>query len=194
MEEIELVKKVDEQGNQVGEVERTEGIEHDILMQAVQLWIINPYTKQVLMQQRSFNKENDPGLIDASVSGHVKVDENSYEAILREANEELGIDKSYLSRQISEIGNVEVDFSKHGSKGRYITREYLAFIDKPLDFYTLQEEEVDHLLFMPYEEVKKAIINRDPIMRIPYTDETKRLFKIIDTEIEKYLENNREKE
>lgn len=194
MSEKELLKIVDDNGNKIGTIERTEGIETGALLQAVQLWIINPRTNQILMQRRSKNKDHDPEMIDISVSGHVKADEDTYGAIMRETFEELGVSSKYLNGNMKFIDKIEIDFSKFGRKGKYITYEYLSFLDKPLEFYTAQTEEVDELFFMNYEEVKKAIRNKDSNMRIPYSDETEELFRIIDNEIKKYKEKGIEKE
>lgn len=70
--EDEIVNYYDKNGNKIGTVEREEGIEKGLLLKAVQIWIINPETKQVLMQERSHKKVNDPGMIDVSASGHVQ--------------------------------------------------------------------------------------------------------------------------
>ena len=62
--EDEIVNYYDKNGNKIGTVEREEGIEKGLLLKAVQIWIINRETKQVLMQERSHKKVNDPGMID----------------------------------------------------------------------------------------------------------------------------------
>ena len=55
----------------------------------VYLWIIT--NGKILIQQSSFNKKSNPGLWDCAVAGHVLAGENSKEAILREAKEELNL-------------------------------------------------------------------------------------------------------
>lgn len=194
MEKSELLKVVDNNGNKIGTIKRSEGINTGTLLQAVQLWIINPRTNEVLMQRRSKNKDHDPGMIDISVSGHVIADEDTYGAIIRETFEELGVSTKYLNGNLRFIDKMEVDFSKLGRKGKYIAYEYLSFIDKPIDFYTAQVKEVDELFFMDYDEVKDAIRNRVPNIRIPYMEKTEELFKKIDKELEKYKEKEMEKE
>lgn len=88
--EDEIVNYYDKNGNKIGTVEREEGIEKGLLLKAVQIWIINPETKQVLMQERSYKKVNDPGMIDVSASGHVQTGEAPMQAIIREGKEEIG--------------------------------------------------------------------------------------------------------
>ncbi len=181
--EEEMINCVDKQGNIVGTVERNEGINRGVLLQAAQLWIINPKTKKVLMQRRSAKKENDANMIDASVSGHVKKNEIPTQAILREAFEEIGMIPTELFSKLQTLNKIEVDFSKIGRKGRYIAHEYLAFFEYPLEYYKKQDEEVDELFFWDYEKVKQEIRNKNPNMRIPYIKETEELFKMLDKKI-----------
>jgi isopentenyldiphosphate isomerase len=46
---------------------------------------------ELFLQRRSFNKDNDPGLWDSSVSGHVDAGENYLACARRESREELGV-------------------------------------------------------------------------------------------------------
>ena len=188
----EKLNEVNPKGEVIGIVSRSNAIDNSVLLQAVQLWIINPKTKEVLMQKRTKNKDVDPGMIDIC-SGHVLSGESPIQAVLREANEELGILPENLMSKLKDLGKVEVDFSKVGRKGRYIAYEYIAFLDYPLDYYTKQDEEVDELFWMSYEDVKKAIQNGDQNMRIPYNEDTKRILDMIDKKIKELDRNNEER-
>ena len=58
-EEIEIVNYYNDNYEKIGTISRKEGIKQNLLLEAVQLWIINPYTKQVLMQKiREAEKES----------------------------------------------------------------------------------------------------------------------------------------
>ena len=150
--EDEIVNYYDKNGNKIGTVEREEGIEKGLLLKAVQIWIINPETKQVLMQERSYKKVNDPGMIDVSASGHVQTGEAPMQAIIREGKEELG-ERAFekLIPTIKKLNEFEIDFSKDGRKGKYLTYEYLAYSCEKLEAYTKQDSEVEKLFFMDYE-------------------------------------------
>lgn len=182
--EDEIVNYYDKNGNKIGTVEREEGIEKGLLLKAVQIWIINPETKQVLMQERSHKKVNDPGMIDVSASGHVQTGEAPMQAIIREGKEELG-ERAFekLIPTIKKLNEFEIDFSKDGRKGKYLTNEYLAYSCEKLEAYTKQDSEVEKLFFMDYEEVKKMIINKEKNCRIPYNKDTKKLLELIDNEL-----------
>ena len=166
-EQREMVNYYNDNYEKIGTISREEGIEKNLLLEAVQVWVINPHTKQVLMQKRSKNKENDSNMIDVSASGHVKSNETPLQAILRETSEEIGVKPEELITTLKEIMTVEEDFSKLGRKGRYFIHEYVAYLEHPLSYYKRQEDEVEELFFMKYEEVKQKVRNRDKNIRIP---------------------------
>lgn len=183
----EIVNYYDNNRNKIGTVIREEGIEKGLLLEAVQIWIINPITREVLMQKRSSNKENDPGMIDVSVGGHVNPGEVPMQAIIREGKEEVGeVAFERLIPTIKKIIDFEVDLSKVGRKGRYITHEYLAFSTSKLEEFEKQDDEVEELFFMKYDEVKHLIENKNKNMRIPYNENTKKVFQLIDEELAKF--------
>lgn len=183
----EQVKYYKGNKRKIGRIDREEGIEKNLLLEAVQIWIINPDNNQVLMQRRSYEKQNDPGMIDVSASGIVKYDEVPMQAIIREGKEELGEEAfKKLIDQIKKMHEFEVDFTKEGRKGKYLTHEYLTYSRLSLEEYIKQDEEVDELFFMDYEEVKKLIRNKDKEMRIPYNDDIEELLQKIDIELELY--------
>lgn len=176
----ELINYYDDDYERIGTTTRKEGIDKNLLLEAVQVWIINPKNKQVLMQRRSEDKENDSNMIDVSASGHVKSNETPLQAILRESKEEIGIEPEELMKTLKEVAIVELDLSKFGRKGNYFTHEYVAFVEKPISYYKKQDEEVKKLFFMKYEEVKEKIRNKDKSMRIPKIRQTEELLYKID--------------
>lgn len=188
-EEIEIVNYYNDNYEKIGTISRKEGIKQNLLLEAVQLWIINPHTKQVLMQKRSHNKVNDASMVDVSSSGHVKSTETPIQAILRETFEELSLKPEELAQQLQKMMIVECDFTKLGRKGRYFTHEYVAYLEHPLSYYTKQNEEVDELFFMNYEELKEKIRNKEQNIRIPHTKETDELLYKIDESLYNYEKN-----
>ena len=173
-----------EQNEPIGIVNREEGINRGLLLEGVQLWIINPDTNQVLMQRRSRNKKNNPGKIDVSVSAHVDPDETATQAMLREAGEEIGLtDSEYLYSKMQKFAENKINLTDYGRQGRYIMHFYLAFLDYPLDRYVKQDEEVEELFFMDYEEVKKRVRNDDAEILMPKSDEAEQIFSLLDKRI-----------
>ena len=170
----------------IGTENREDAIKKGLLVEGVQLWIINPHTNQVLMQKRSKNKKNNPGKIDVSVSGHVKPIETPTQAILREASEELGItDRQVLFSKLQKIANSQIDLRKFGRQGNYIMTFFLAFLNDSLDTYVKDDEEVEQLFFMDYEELKRRVRENDSEMLIPKSEQTEAIFTILDKKIKK---------
>ena len=170
----------------IGIENREDAIKKGLLVEGVQLWIINPDTNQVLMQKRSKNKKNNPGKIDVSVSGHVKPTETPTQAILREASEELGIqDRQLLFSKIQKISNFQIDLRKFGREGNYIMTFFLAFLNDSLDTYVKDDEEVEQLFLMDYEELKQRVRQNDSEMLIPKSEQTEKIFSILDEKIRK---------
>ena len=170
----------------IGIENREDAIKKGLLVEGVQLWIINPDTNQVLMQRRSKNKKNNPGKIDVSVSGHVKSTETPTQAILREASEELGIqDRQLLFSKLQKITNFQIDLRKFDRQGNYIMTFFLAFLNDSLDTYVKDDEEVEQLFLMDYEELKQRVRQNDSEMLIPKSEQTERIFSILDEKIKK---------
>lgn len=194
--EDEKLNYYNKKGNKIGTVNRQEAISQGLLLESVHIWIINPKTKEVLMQKRSKNRKNDPGMIDVSAAGHVAIGEVPMQTVVREGKEELG-EKAFekLIPTIKRLIDFEIDFSKEGRKGKYINYEYIGFSTAKLEEYEKQDEEVENLFFMNYYDVKKSIENKDNNMRIPYNKITKKVFELIEQELENIdKEKTREEE
>lgn len=168
----------------IGIENREKAIEKGLLVEGVQLWVINPNTNQVLMQKRSKNKKSNPGKIDVSVSGHVKPHETAIQAMLREASEEIGLkDSQQLCGQMQKFAENQIDLRQYGRQGNYAMTYFLAFLNNSLDSYTKDDEEVDELFFMDYEELKRRVRNDDSEMLIPKSEKTEAIFSILDEKI-----------
>ncbi|MCJ7772663.1 MAG: NUDIX domain-containing protein [Desulfobacterales bacterium] len=57
---------------------------------SVHIWVLND-KDELLIQQRSLEKESHPGLWDVSCAGHIQSGDSSLQAALRELKEELGL-------------------------------------------------------------------------------------------------------
>ncbi|HKO57041.1 MAG TPA: NUDIX domain-containing protein [Thermoanaerobaculia bacterium] len=119
---------------------------------AAHLWIVTP-DRRVLLQRRSRDKENWPGLWDVSVAGHLSAGETAEEAAVREAREEIGleVDPSALRR----IGTLRQ--SAVLNDGAYLDNELhdIFLLEQDVDplALTLQEGEVDAVMLLPIERL-----------------------------------------
>ena len=192
--ESESLTFYNEDKQPMGIVKRQEGINRGLLLEGVQLWVINPNTNQVLMQRRSKNKKNNPGKIDVSVSGHVKPHETATQAILREAREEIGLkDGQQLCAKIQKFAQEQIDLREYGRQGNYAMTFFVAFLNNRLDMYVKDDEEVEELFFMDYDELKKRVREADSEMLIPKSEKIETIFTILDDKI-KNLQKGKEEQ
>lgn len=67
---IEFMDVLDENGNVTGKIKTRDKITRDKdFYKIVNLWLINPTTKQILLQKRSKNKESHPNKWDLTSGG-----------------------------------------------------------------------------------------------------------------------------
>lgn len=98
----ELLDIVDHHDRVIGTVTRGEIHRRDLLHRSVHLLVLNA-AGEVFLQKRSLAKDNNPGLWDSSVSGHVDAGESYDECVLREAREEIGLVLTEVPRRLFKI-------------------------------------------------------------------------------------------
>jgi isopentenyl-diphosphate delta-isomerase len=86
----EQVVLVDEQGNELGLMGKTEAHEKGILHKAISVIIFNP-KGEMLIQQRAFTKYHWAGIWSNTCCSHPRADESFADAAQRRLKEELGI-------------------------------------------------------------------------------------------------------
>ncbi len=129
-------------------VERGQSFSPDKYRVVVHLCIINS-NNQMLIQQRTKDKNSWANLWDLSVGGHVVAGETSQQGIQRELLEELGLDMDF-----SEIRpSLTMNFNS-GFDDIYIIRQ-----DVELSSLTLQESEVQAVEFATLDEILEMIDN-----------------------------------
>lgn len=127
----ELIDILDEDGNKTGRIEtRTQVHEKGLWHRIIVVSIIDK-NGHLLMQQRSLNKDSNPGKWDVSVAGHVSSGQTSIEAAVREVSEELGI----------KIDKKELKYILTYKNSRQIKENYM---DKQIyDCYIVNKQEID---------------------------------------------------
>ena len=86
----EKLNIVDENNNIIGEETREDIHKKGLLHREVHVWIYND-NMDILFQRRAPDKDTFPGLLDASVGGHIDLGESREEAAIKELKEETGI-------------------------------------------------------------------------------------------------------
>lgn len=88
---VEWFDLVSEDGECIGKARRSECHGNPALLhQAVHVFVFNEQG-EIFLQQRSMNKDIQPGKWDTSVGGHVDLGEEAVDAAIRELREELGV-------------------------------------------------------------------------------------------------------
>jgi 8-oxo-dGTP pyrophosphatase MutT (NUDIX family) len=128
-------------------------------------WIIEPKLKKVLVQKRSYKDGCYGGMYDISLAGHVDEGETPYEAIVREAREEGGIDiSSYINYK-----PMKILFSEKSAynKEPFIHNQQAYVYVASLGMKTINsiksadKNEVACFRLFNFDDFKKLIITRD---------------------------------
>lgn len=174
----EFLEVLDENGNKTGEIKTREEIHRaGDWHRAIHVWIINPQ-HELLIQRRAASKESYPDKWDQSLAGHVRQGEEPAQAVVRELQEELGLevkpeDLDYLFLLTTkEILN----------GGQFINNEfnevYLVHADFAINWLTLQPEEVSAARWVNYHELEKTLESQAQDF-VPHPEEYRRLFEFL---------------
>lgn len=161
----ELIDVLDENGNKTGEVLTREQIHKKGLCHRIVVIAITDEQGNILMQQRSKNKDKNPGEWDVAAAGHVSSGQNSTEAAIRETLEEVGIkvNKKELEYILTYKNkeNVEEDYIDNQIYDCYIVKR--ERID--LNNIKIQESEVDQVKLCNLKEFNQIIKNGNIVKR-----------------------------
>lgn len=160
-------------------VTRNEAHRKGLLHRTVHIWIINS-KNEILIQKRSPAKETHPGKWDVSCAGHLSAGDDSIGGALRELHEELGlqIEKSeirflFTIRQTtanSALNIIDNEFSD----------VYLMKKDLVVKELRLQTQELTEVKFIPVDELKRRVNDKDPSLA-PHGDEYGKLLEIVES-------------
>ena len=135
---------------------RKECHEKGLWHRAVIIFVINKEGK-ILLQKRSANKKMWPNLWDLTVGGHVLTGELGYQAIIREAKEELNLDVK--KEELTYVGSFISEDVKPNIINRHFNEFFIIEKDVNINDITLQEEEVQDIRWFTKEEIFKKIDN-----------------------------------
>ncbi|WP_283606618.1 NUDIX hydrolase [Faecalispora anaeroviscerum] len=154
---MELLDIVDENGIPTGEtVERETAHRSGIRHRTSHVWILRKRDGkvQVLLQKRSLNKDSHPGCYDISSAGHIPYGEDFSESALRELKEELGVTAAAEELVFCGCCRSEYHGVFHGQKfwDHQVSNVYILWRDMEEAEFTLQESEVDSVLWMDWDK------------------------------------------
>ncbi|HIA91952.1 TPA: NUDIX domain-containing protein [Candidatus Saccharibacteria bacterium] len=144
---MSLIQIVDENDNLIGHKERSEVDYSKDIYRITALWLTNS-SNQVLLAQRKHTKEKDPGLWGPAMAGTLDEGETYDENAYKEVDEEIGLKNETLTKEQKEY--VE-------SPRKYFLQWFSLVLDKPIDYFTVQEDEVEQVKWIDAKELAKDI-------------------------------------
>lgn len=163
---MELINVLDENGIKTGEVlSRDEVHKKGLWHNASGVLIINS-KHEILLQLRSRQKEKNGGLWDLSASGHIPSSETPEESLIREMEEEIGLN---VAKNELKLLGIYKRQELHNN-GEFIENEYdyIYILEKDIDTSAikLQEEEVEQIKFVSIESLSKLLENSEVVKRV----------------------------
>lgn len=169
---MEIFDIVDENGIPTGEtIQRTVAHDKGIRHRTAHIWIVRNTDNgcEVLLQQRSHNKDSFPGRYDTSSAGHIRAGDEPLDSALRELGEELGIKAEPAA--LTYIGKFPIQYEREffGKPFRDCEVAFVYLYTEPVDInaLTLQAEEVESVKWFEIDEVYKACVNHSPEFCVP---------------------------
>jgi isopentenyl-diphosphate Delta-isomerase len=175
---MELIDILDKEGNKTGvsktrqEVHKN-GDWHRIIF----VFVINS-KNEVLLQHRTVSKDHYQNMWDISIGGHISSGEHSLEVAIREVSEEVGL--PITEKDLTFLGTLKNEVIKNN--GTYFDNEfsdvYVVKADIDINTFVMQESEVQGLRWVPIEDLKKMVEQKDPTLT-PRYDQYHLFFKYI---------------
>jgi isopentenyl-diphosphate Delta-isomerase len=124
----------------------------------IHLYLFNS-KNEVLLQKRSMNVDNYPGIYSISVLGHVDAGEYSSATVRREIEEELGVSAAQW-----QIEFLFTYFSEATLNETYIDRQfndvYITWADLEPKTIKFDPSEVAEVKFVPFEAFRDMVMNQ----------------------------------
>ncbi|MDR3084869.1 MAG: NUDIX domain-containing protein [Christensenellaceae bacterium] len=177
MEEIDLYL---ESGLPAGQrMEKDLAHERGLLHRAVAVWLQDEEGRLIL-QRRSESKLFAPNLLDISFAGHLRAGENAAEAILREAQEELGLSLDLCALQYLFSCRDRFDGGPHLIENEIVDLYLYKTPIRPQDC-SFADGEVSGLTALPWREIQALWRKKDPSL-VPYEAQFAFLFQLLERE------------
>jgi isopentenyl-diphosphate Delta-isomerase len=145
----ELLDVVDANDSVVQTLTRGEIHRRDLKHRSIHLLVFND-AGGVFLQKRSMRKDNNPGLWDSSVSGHVDSGEDYDDCVIREAEEEIGLKLTAVPERLFKL-------QASADTGYEFTWIYRCFANGPFE---LNAFEIDYGDWFSAAEIDQWLIDR----------------------------------
>lgn len=170
----EYIDVLDENGVKTGEIlTRKEVHSKGLWHRAIVVAIINE-KNEILLQQRSINKDKNAGLWDISVAGHISSGQDAVSAAIREINEEVVVDVeakvSVTDFRYMFSYRVSQEFSKDYIENQFYDFFILRKNGIRKENIRMQESEVQAVKFVSLIELEGILQTNDIVKRDPVYD------------------------
>ncbi len=159
---MEIFDVVDDNGNPTGKtIDRKTAHREGIPHRTAHVWIARRRGGRIelLLQKRCADKDSFPGCYDISSAGHIPAGADYIPSALRELKEELGIGAE--PEELLECGLkkriIRTQFHGEPFIDDQISKVFLLWKDLEVTDIVLQKEEIDSVMWMEFEECKKAV-------------------------------------
>lgn len=148
---MELVDVLDKQKIFTGKIVDKHNVPQDFYRLSVHVWIIND-RNELLLQQRLSTAHKFPNMW-SNTGGAVQAGETSIEGVIRELNEELGI----------EVTKEELEFIASYKRLRDFADVWLLNKNININDITVAEDEVQNIKWVTIEEFEKMLLDKKAV-------------------------------
>lgn len=165
----ELIDVLNENGVKTGEVLlRKEIHNRGLWHRAIVVAIINGQN-EILLQQRSSDKEKNANMWDISVAGHISAGQDSLSAAAREINEEVSVNLGY-NIDIKEFRYMYSFRKEQKYSEDFVERQFYDFFilrknDLKIEDVKFQKSEVQAIKLCSMTELREMIENKQIVER-----------------------------
>ena len=149
MNDTARITIVNDQDEVIGYKERGT-IELQDIYRVSALWITNS-KGDVLLAQRQLSKRHHPGMWGPAVAGTVDEGESYDDNIVKEAEEEIGLENIQPRKSIKQRVTLATGDHNH------FTQWYTLVVDKPAEDFVAQEEEVAQVKWFSRNELEREL-------------------------------------
>ena len=127
---------------------------------------------EILLAQRAWTKSHNPGKRGAAVAGTNDEGETYLSNIIKETKEEIGID---INEDDIRVGEKSVRKGKHN----HFTQRFYLTIDKPIEEFTIPENDVIGLRWISKEQLMFEITHAPETIIASTEPDTRKIFWLI---------------
>lgn len=153
----EYLDIVNDNGEPTGQIiDRATAHEKGIPHRTAHVWLLRHHKGrvQILLQKRCATKASYPNCYDISSAGHIPAGVDYIPSALRELQEELGVTVSPEELILCGDRSITADDVFFGKPfhDRQYSRVFLLWLDQEASDFRIQQEEVDSVRWMDFEE------------------------------------------